>query len=107
MFVSRISAFLALLAIAASAAAAVPCPDTGNAGAARNVAAALNKLRPLLDEKQRAVLDQPLNGTTAIHWSNLPIGVVPRSGLRLGDLDARQTAAAQEVFKAVLSECGA
>jgi hypothetical protein len=66
----------------------------------------LSKLRPLLTEKQRVALDRPLNAASAILWSNLPIGVVPREGLRLGDLDEKQRAAAAEVFSAALSRCG-
>ena len=73
---------------------------------ARDIAAALDKLRPLLDDKQRAVLYRPLTDAAAIKWSNLPVGVVPREGLRLGDLDDRQKAVAAEVFKAALSSCG-
>jgi hypothetical protein len=73
---------------------------------AHEVAAALDKLRPLLTDKQRAELDRPLSSATAIRWSNLPIGIVPRSGLRLGDLDDKQAMAARAVFTAALSPCG-
>jgi hypothetical protein len=54
----------------------------------------------LLSNAQRAALDKPLSYESAIHWSNLPIGVVPRTGLRLGDLDPKQTAAARKLFEA-------
>src|ERR1043165_8903526 len=78
----------------------------GGSGKAAAVGAAIGKLRSLLNEPQRATLEKPLNYDSAIHWSNLPIGVVPRTGLRLGDLDAKQTAAARQVFEAALSACG-
>ena len=42
----------------------------------------------------------------AIHWSNLPLGVVPRDGLRLGDLDAAKGTAARDMLAASLSACG-
>ena len=40
------------------------------------------------------------------NWSNLPVGHVPRGGLRWGDLNAKQKAAAMELLKAALSENG-
>lgn len=73
---------------------------------ARDIAAALERLRPLLDATQRAALDRPLSDASAIQWSNLPLAIVPREGLRLGDLDERQSAAAANVFDAALSACG-
>jgi uncharacterized protein DUF3500 len=70
------------------------------------IAAALARLRPLLDEAQQQALEHPFAYDNAIRWSNLPLGVVPRTGLRLGDLDANQSAAARRVFEAALSACG-
>jgi len=82
------------------------CQSPQAPAGAHEVAAELDKLRPLLTDKQRADLDRPLSAASAIRWSNLPIGIVPRSGLRLGDLDDRQAAAARAVFSAALSPCG-
>jgi hypothetical protein len=105
----RTASLLSLLLLCGAAAAA-PSADcrqvAGGRGDAVPVAAALAELRVLLSESQRAALDQPLSYESAIHWSNLPIGVVPRTGLRLGDLDEKQTAAARKVFEAALSACG-
>lgn len=105
----RIALALSLLFIAAVTTAA-PAPTcrqaAGGSGEAATVAAAVGKLRALLSEPQRAALDKPLDYESAIRWSNLPIGVVPRTGLRLGDLDPAQTAAARAVFEAALSACG-
>jgi len=80
--------------------------SAGGPGNAATVAAALGEFRALLSNAQRAALDKPLSYESAIHWSNLPIGVVPRTGLRLGDLDPKQTAAARKLFEAALSACG-
>ena len=82
------------------------CQSPQAPAGAHAVAAALDRLRPLLTDKQRADLDRPLSAASAIRWSNLPIGIVPRSGLRLGDLDDKQAAAARAVFSAALSSCG-
>jgi len=82
------------------------CRAPKSPSGAGDIAVALDKLRSLLNDRQRATLDRPLTDAAAIQWSNLPIGVVPRDGLRLGDLDAKQTQAAHDVFKAALSACG-
>ena len=37
-------------------------------------------------------------------WSNLPVTMVPRNGIRLGDLTKKQRAAALEALAAVLSK---
>ncbi len=80
--------------------------STARTGAAAEVAAAIDKLRPLLSKEQLAALERPFDYATAIHWSNLPIAIVPRTTLRLGDLDEQQAAAARRVFEAALSACG-
>lgn len=40
------------------------------------------------------------------NWSNLPVAMVPRGGLRWGDLTDKQKAAVMELLKATLSENG-
>lgn len=97
---------LLLLAVGTAAPAQTCRQAAGVAGEAASVAAAVGKFQSLLGTSQRAALEKPLNYETAIHWSNLPIGVVPRTGLRLGDLDEKQAAAARQVFEAALSACG-
>jgi hypothetical protein len=100
---------LAAFAGAAHAAQAVStdCRSAGpRGGVAADVAAAIGKFTPMLSNAQRALLERPFNREAAIRWSNLPIGIVPRGGLRLGDLDAGQAAAARRVFEAALSACG-
>lgn len=83
------------------------CVDAGNAtGQTATVAAAVAAFRHLLSASQRAAMEKPLTWESAIQWSNLPVGVVPRSGLRLGDLDDKQSAAARRIFAAALSACG-
>jgi hypothetical protein len=104
-----------LLALAMTLAGPVPAAEptakvcgktTSQSGAATDVAAALEKLRPLLTKPQLAALEHPFSTAEATHWSNLPIALVKRSGLKLGDLDEKQAAAAREVFRAALSTCG-
>ncbi len=103
------AAFLGWLIAAsgASLAAGASCRETsGGQGEARAVIVAAEGLQKLLTAPQRAALSRPLDRESAIRWSNLPVGVVPRLGLRFGDLDAAQSAAAHRVAQAALSACG-
>ena len=92
--------------VLAATAPTLHCESPKSPGGAHDAAVALDQLRSLLDDKQRAALDRPLSAATAIQWSNLPIGIVPRGGLRLGDLNDKQAAAVRAVFIAALSPCG-
>src|SRR5688572_6284656 len=93
-------------ALAAPQAAKTCKPSANQGGGAAEVAAAVDGLLPLLSKDQRAALERPFDYATAVHWSNLPIALVPRTTLRLGDLDAAQAAAARRVFESALSACG-
>ncbi|QDU54082.1 DUF3500 domain-containing protein [Aeoliella mucimassa] len=62
-----------------------------------------------------ATLDDSLRSKTVFEfddneqrqrWSNLPVGMSPRAGVRLGDLNPEQTKAAMQLLEAVLSEHG-
>ena len=93
----------------AASAAAGPTTDCNigpGSGEAALVAAAAVAFRNTLSSAQRALLDQPLSRATAIRWSNLPVGMVPRIGVRIGDLDAHQAAALRTLLTAALSACG-
>ena len=109
---SALPLFLALTLVNAPLAPAAPepaktCkPSAAKNGGAAEVAAAVEKLRPLLSPAQLAALERPFDYATAVHWSNLPLALVPRTTLRLGDLDAAQSAAARRVFESALSACG-
>jgi Protein of unknown function (DUF3500) len=99
---------LALLTVAANAGAdpvQKHCEARGG-GEAGAAAAAVNTFRKLLTPAELARLEKPLTRANAIHWSNLPLAVVPRDGLRLGDLDAAKSAAARDMLAASLSACG-
>jgi hypothetical protein len=102
-------AFLGLAAAASLCAHAVesPCPKSpGGGGQVRAVMAEIHAFEKTLDASQLALLERPLARDSAIRWSNLPVGIVPRAGLRLGDLDPKQSDAAHRVAAAALSACG-
>ncbi|WP_430422506.1 DUF3500 domain-containing protein [Phenylobacterium sp.] len=65
----------------------------------------------------KAFLDSlgPIQGMTAVRthskqaatrWSNLPLALAPRVGVRLGDLNEAQTKTANALLKTALSSCG-
>ena len=94
-------------AMSAPAAADTNCRnETRVHGQARIVADAARRLSATLTETERAKLERPFGREAAIHWSNLPIAIVPREGLRLGDLAPNQTQAARELLDTALSACG-
>jgi len=82
-----------------------PRPSTGN-GHVQAVITAIKAFQKSLTAEQRKTLERPFARESAIRWSNLPIGIVPRTGLRLGDLDEKQDYAARRVAAAALSACG-
>ena len=75
--------FLVSLLVASGAAHAAdalcPRPSTGN-GQVQAVMAAIKALQKTLTADQRSSLERPLVRESAIRWSNLPVGIVPRDG---------------------------
>ena len=59
-----------------------------------------------LDETQRSKALFDFESSKKSGWSNLPIGMVPRNGVRVGDLTAAQREAAFNLLAAVLSKAG-
>jgi hypothetical protein len=100
--ISLIAAFVAAPAFAAP----TTCGNVEGSGKVAEIAAAVGKLAPLLGDAQRAKLLRPLTRESAITWSNLPVAIVPRLGLRLGDLDEKQAAAVRVLLATALSGCG-
>src|SRR5262245_49800563 len=78
----------------------------GQASASKAVAAAKSFLDKLDDAgRAKALLD--FDSKKKSGWSNLPVTMVPRNGVRMGDLTAAQRDAALDLLKAVLSKEGA
>ena len=96
---------IAAASVAHSADAPCAKPSTGN-GEVRAVIAAIQGLEKTLSAEQTKSLERPFVRESAIRWSNLPVGIVPREGLRLGDLDEKQVHAMRGVAAAALSACG-
>ncbi len=80
---------------------------TGGGGATAEVVAATEAFLATLDDPQREQasfeFDDELKES---NWSNLPVPVVPRSGVALGDMTEEQRQAALAILEAALSEEG-
>ena len=59
-----------------------------------------------LDAQQRGKVLFEFDSAKKPSWSNLPVTMVPRNGLRLGELTKPQRAAALDALAAVLSKQG-
>jgi hypothetical protein len=95
------------VALPASAAIEAACRNESRThGQAQIVADAARRLSVALNDAERAALERPFKREAAIHWSNLPIAIVPREGLRLGDLAPTKAKAARNLLDAALSACG-
>jgi hypothetical protein len=67
---------------------------------------AANAFLGALDAKQREKALYEFGSAKKPNWSNLPVTMVPRNGVRLGDLTREQRAKAMDAVAAVLSKGG-
>jgi hypothetical protein len=82
-------------------------PDAkGDDKATAAAVTAANAFLELLDAGQRTRVALPFDSGKKPGWSNLPVTMVPRNGIRLGDLTEKQRAAALATLAAVLSKGG-
>jgi hypothetical protein len=79
---------------------------TGNDPAIANAVAKANAFLETLDAPQRGKVLLQFDSAKKPSWSNLPVTMVPRNGLTLGELTKPQRAAALDVLAAVLSKQG-
>ena len=96
---TRALAMLGALCLYASTAAAQQ--------SARPVVTAANAFLATLDQAQRSkVLFDFNDSAQRVRWSNLPVTMVSRAGVNLGELNAAQRAAALALLSSVLSRRG-
>lgn len=76
------------------------------ADATRRIVEAARAVLSALDEAGRAKVQFPFEGPQKTRWSNLPTGIFPRQGLRMGDLTPPQRAAVNKLLQAALSADG-
>jgi Protein of unknown function (DUF3500) len=83
-----------------------PLPLAPAAPAMPNAVAAANTFLEALDAKQREKALYEFASDKKPNWSNLPVSIVQRNGVRLGDLTKEQRDKATSVVAAVLSKDG-
>jgi len=77
------------------------------AGQTQKIVGAANALLGTLDDSQRAKVSFDFNDAAQrVRWSNLPVNMAERRGLRMGDLTASQRDAVMNLLAAVLSKMG-
>jgi hypothetical protein len=91
--------------------AAVLCcglaPAQSSLSVASKIVASANGFLSSLDEGQRSkVLFEFNDAAQRMKWSNLPTTMVPRAGLKMGDLSGPQRKAAMGLLAATLSKRG-
>src|SRR5262249_14800244 len=79
---------------------------TGGDPVVATTVAKANAFLETLDGPQRAKVLLAFDSAKKPSWSNLPVTMVPRNGLRLGELSKPQRAAALDALAAVLSRQG-
>ena len=87
-------------------AAALPVePATASDATGKTVAAAKAFLATL-DDAKRAKVSFAFDGDQKSKWSNFPVGIYPRNGLRWGDLSQAQRESAMKLLSTALSKRG-
>src|SRR5262245_16845356 len=79
---------------------------TGGDQVVANAVAKANAFLGTLDGEQRGKVLFEFDSAKKPSWSNLPVTMVPRNGLRLGELTKPQRTAALDALAAVLSKQG-
>jgi hypothetical protein len=111
----RIAATLVLGLLAAAAATALAQragtqpPAESNRAASETTArivASAEALMKTLDAAGRTKVQFPFGGPQKARWSNLPVGIFQREGLRIGDLTPTQRAAVMTLLSTALSKEG-
>jgi len=82
-------------------------PAQNSSNAVARIVASANSFLSSLDEGQRSkVMFEFNDAAQRVKWSNLPTTMVPRAGLKMGDLSAPQKKAAMELLASTLSKRG-
>jgi hypothetical protein len=81
--------------------------DAASAGQTPKVVGAANAFLGMLDDTQRGDVSFAFDDAAQrVRWSNLPVNMVERRGLRMGDLQQGQRDAVMDLLATVLSKMG-
>ncbi len=101
-----VALFLSSFSLPPVPSAAADDPQETKAAAPSRAVAAAQAFLDVLDAKQKEKAAFEFASPKKSNWSNLPVTMVPRNGVRLGDLTKEQRAKAMDVMAAVLSKAG-
>jgi len=81
--------------------------EAAASGQTQKIVGAANAFLETLDDAQRGKVSFAFDDAAQrVRWSNLPIGMAERRGLRMGDLKQSQRDAVMKILSAVLSKMG-
>lgn len=104
---ARRSIFRSLVLLAAIAIINVAHLEAADSGQTGKIVAAANGFLDTLDETQRGKASFDFNDSAQRkRWSNLPVNMAERRGLRMGDLKQNQRDAVMSLLATVLSKMG-
>ncbi len=86
--------------------ASSPPAAAGSSAVTTKVVSAANAFLKTLNDAERTKVTFGFTSAQRTGWSNLPTGIFPRNGLRLGDLTTTQREAALALVAAALSPAG-
>ncbi|HKP14778.1 MAG TPA: DUF3500 domain-containing protein, partial [Gemmatimonadaceae bacterium] len=91
----------------AVAAAMMASTSAGAQQPTARIVSAANRFLATLDQQQRGAVSFAFDDDAQrARWSNFPVRMTPRAGLKLGDLSAAQRSAAMSLLSSVLSSKG-
>lgn len=79
---------------------------TSERGGAANVAAKAQAFAASLSPELKSRVQLPFGRAAAVRWTNVPLKMMTRNGVRFGEMDASQQAAARALISAAMSSCG-
>jgi len=100
------AALVALVAVSANVPAQTTRPSAAATNATAAIVAAAQKFVATLDDAGKAKVQFASDSPQKTKWSNLPIGIFPRQGVRMGDLTAPQREAALALLSTAFSQDG-
>jgi hypothetical protein len=104
--VACLGVFVAVAASLSAPPSTAPPAQGAAADATGRIVASAQAFLATLDEAGRDKVQFPFDGPQKSRWSNLPTGIFPREGLRLGDLTPAQRAAAMALLSTAFSQEG-
>jgi uncharacterized protein DUF3500 len=104
--VACLGVFVGVTASLSAPASPAPPAQTAAADATARIVNSAQAFVATLDEAGRTKVQFPYDSPQKAKWSNLPVGMVPRGGVRLGDLTPAQRTAAMALLSTAFSPDG-